>query len=518
MWSSRGPANLDCDFPLRDPVPVDGLFGETWIGADATLTVEYVDGGEPLDRTERERAWIPVAGSERDRKPVTRFAIDDVAITGPDICNTVLWTNNARSQYGNPMTFDWEFEVFQSDGSSEIWTTSTEAEPELKFPPGASVLATMTATDAVNGLSDYDQEFHNLVTDCDPPPPPGAGSEVIIEATDDSASEAGPDTGTWTLTRTSDELPSLTVTVSLSGSATGADYAPIELSVTFEQGETTATVDLTPVDDAAVEGTESATMTIEPGDGYTVGDPDHATITITDDDEATTTPRPCRRHTTTTTTTTSPPQPPISIPDLDPPADPDAPDIGLAECPTDGADDDTLRDSGNVHSAAVGCLALWGITDDAPEAYIPSDPVTRGQLAGFLARLATALGIELPTGPDAFGDDDGNVHEAAINALAARGIFQGDDGLVSPGSPVTRGQMASILVRLWAVLTGDELPAGPDAFGDDDGNVHEAAIDALAAAGITQGTEHGYDPDAPVRGDQMATFLTRLVQRLRVNG
>ena len=32
-----------------------------------------------------------------------------------------------------------------------------------------------------------------------------------------------------------------------------------------------------------------------------------------------------------------------------------------------------------------------------------------------------------------------------------------------------------------------DLPAGPDAFGDDEGSTHEDAINALAATGITQG-------------------------------
>lgn len=194
--------------------------------------------------------------------------------------------------------------------------------------------------------------------------------------------------------------------------------------------------------------------------------------------------------------------------DPDEPDGPDEPVSDIDECPTD---DDA---AGPIHDRAVDCFGEWGITDDLPEAYIPADPVTRGQLATYLARLATALGITPSAGSDAFADDDGNPHEAAINQLAALGILLGDGGLVSPGQPVTRGQMATVLVRLWAVLTGEALPAGPDAFDDDDRHTHEAAINALAAAGITTGTDDGYDPDTPLRGDQMATFLTRLVERL----
>jgi hypothetical protein len=58
------------------------------------------------------------------------------------------------------------------------------------------------------------------------------------------------------------------------------------LTLTFAAGATTATLTLTPVDDAAVEGSESVTMTIAAGSGYTVGTPSSASGTIADNDVA----------------------------------------------------------------------------------------------------------------------------------------------------------------------------------------------------------------------------------------
>src|SRR3546814_7256878 len=58
-----------------------------------------------------------------------------------------------------------------------------------------------------------------------------------------------------------------------------------------------------------------------------------------------------------------------------------------------------------------------------------------------------------------------------------------------PSAPVTRGQVASILARAYAVLAGSPLAAGDDSFTDDDGTTHEAAIDAVAAAGWVNGVD-----------------------------
>lgn len=105
-----------------------------------------------------------------------------------------------------------------------------------------------------------------------------------------------------------------------------------------------------------------------------------------------------------------------------------------------------------------------------------------------------------------FSDDDGNAHEANIEAIAAAAITQGCGGTrYCPADAVTRGQMATFLTRAL------DLPASTtDHFTDDTGSTHEPAINAIADADITQGLGNGiYDPDGSVRRDQMASFLAR---------
>ena len=76
--------------------------------------------------------------------------------------------------------------------------------------------------------------------------------------------------------------------------------------------------------------------------------------------------------------------------------------------------------------------------------FCPNDPVTRAQMASFLAR---ALGLP-STATDYFTDDQGNTHEVDINRLRKAGITAGCTATkFCPNDPVTRGQMAAFLHR-----------------------------------------------------------------------
>jgi hypothetical protein len=136
--------------------------------------------------------------------------------------------------------------------------------------------------------------------------------------------------------------------------------------------------------------------------------------------------------------------------------------------------------------------------------YCPDAPVTRGQMATFLARA-----LELPTTTtDYFDDDTGNTHEADINRVAKAGISGGcGTRRFCPEDDVTRGQMASFLAR------GFTLPASTtNYFTDDNGTTHEADINRVAKAGITSGcTATTYCPNATVTRGQMAAFLHRAI-------
>lgn len=166
----------------------------------------------------------------------------------------------------------------------------------------------------------------------------------------------------------------------------------------------------------------------------------------------------------------------------------------------------------SVHEPAIDCAVAHGLTTGtSPTTYSPASPVTRAQMATFVARLLTVSGSGLPaTPPDAFDDDAGSAHEGAINQLAAVGLVRGTgERAYSPAKQVTRAQMATYLVRAFERSRLRELPQARDAFTDDDGTTHERSIDQVAGLGVTSGRSAGvYEPAGIVRRDQMARFLT----------
>lgn len=122
--------------------------------------------------------------------------------------------------------------------------------------------------------------------------------------------------------------------------------------------------------------------------------------------------------------------------------------------------------------------------------------------------------------PDAFPDDDATTHEAAINALAALGIISGSsEGTYRPDKVVAREQMASFLARAAELIAAAELVDDGDYFADDDRSVHQSAVDKLAGLGIVAGRGPGaFDPAGQVTRGQMASFLMRLVDLLVEQG
>lgn len=144
-----------------------------------------------------------------------------------------------------------------------------------------------------------------------------------------------------------------------------------------------------------------------------------------------------------------------------------------------------------------------GITNGCGDGrFCPTESVTRAQMASFVARA-----LNLPaTSSDYFSDDGGSLHQPDINRLAAAGITNGcGGGRYCPNDSVTRAEMASFIARAL------NLPAAStDYFSDDNGSTHEANINRLAAAGVTNGCAGGrYCPLQAVTREQMAAFLHR---------
>jgi Calx-beta domain/PKD domain len=106
---------------------------------------------------------------------------------------------------------------------------------------------------------------------------------VTLTATDTTASEAGTDTGVFTITRTGSTAESLLVRYGISGTALhGTDYARIPGEVTIPAGQSQATVVIVPVPDSIGEPAQTVTLTLRSDTAYITGS-STGTVTLMDD-------------------------------------------------------------------------------------------------------------------------------------------------------------------------------------------------------------------------------------------
>ncbi|OUC16227.1 MAG: hypothetical protein B0A82_02730 [Alkalinema sp. CACIAM 70d] len=108
---------------------------------------------------------------------------------------------------------------------------------------------------------------------------------VTIAATDATAAESGTsiNSGAFTFSRTGDTSAALTVTYTIGGTASNTnDYNRLSGSVVIPAGQASATVVITPVNDATIEGSETVTLTLVDGATYDLGTSANATVTIAD--------------------------------------------------------------------------------------------------------------------------------------------------------------------------------------------------------------------------------------------
>lgn len=161
----------------------------------------------------------------------------------------------------------------------------------------------------------------------------------------------------------------------------------------------------------------------------------------------------------------------------------------------------------NSHSRAIHTIRSVGWTNGCRDGseYCPRHEVTRGQMASFLVRggaVPAASGSRFSDVPRT------HTHHDDINALAAAGFTNGcGDGRYCPGRSITRAEMASFLQRVRGLPEGGETRFRDVRYS----STHGRAISAIADAGWTNGCNGGRDfcPDRGVTRQEMASFLRR---------
>lgn len=121
---------------------------------------------------------------------------------------------------------------------------------------------------------------------------------------------------------------------------------------------------------------------------------------------------------------------------------------------------------------------------------------------------------------DAFTDDEASMFELQINQLANLGVVRGKTATTyAPGDFVSREAMATFLVRAYDKAADSPLPTGVDRFWDDDDSAHEPNINKVGQAGLAAGVSSTrFAPGTPVTRGQMATFVSRTLDLLIEEG
>jgi serine protease len=151
-----------------------------------------------------------------------------------------------------------------------------------------------------------------------------------------------------------------------------------------------------------------------------------------------------------------------------------------------------------------------GCNPPVNDLFCPDDPVTRGQMAAFLVRALGLTqnshpGFEDVPSDSTFAEDIGKLATAGVT----RGCNPPVNDRFCPDDPVTRGQMAAFLARALG-LTSNSHPGFGDVpsnstFAEDIGKLATAGV----TRGCNPPANDLFCPEDPVTRGQLAAFLRR---------
>ncbi|RIV49530.1 DUF11 domain-containing protein, partial [Flagellimonas taeanensis] len=177
---------------------------------------------------------------------------------------------------------------------------------QLTFTPGNfNIAQTVTVTGVDDVLVDGPQTY-NITVSVNAGSDPlftGVASQLVsvenadndipmatITASDDTATEVGETSGSFQVTLSAinntgaDIIVAYSVGVESTAATPDDDYVALTGNVAVQNGQTSATILVSPNDDGLTELDETVTVTLDAGSGYTVGTPSTATVTIISED------------------------------------------------------------------------------------------------------------------------------------------------------------------------------------------------------------------------------------------
>ena len=243
------------------------------VGSPSAATVIIADNDKPTVSVFATPSSVTEGGSA-----TLTFARSGINTLGPLTVNyTVSGTATAAADYSPALSGSITIPVGETTASLDV---NALADALIEVPETLAV--TVSANAAYNTATSPNNAATLTISD-----PPSQLPMVTIATSDNEASEraAYKGGGRFTITRAGSVASAITVNLLASGTATpGSDYTALPSTVTIPAGQSTATIDLSVLDDSETEPDETATLTLQSGAGYTVGYSNNATVNIYDDE------------------------------------------------------------------------------------------------------------------------------------------------------------------------------------------------------------------------------------------
>ncbi|MDT0621043.1 gliding motility-associated C-terminal domain-containing protein [Croceitalea vernalis] len=237
---------------------------------------------------------------------------DDIFIADDDLAGFTILESDGNTETNESGTSDTFTVVLDSepisnvviDVASDDITEGVVTPSELTFTPSDyNIAQTVTVTGQNDALVDGDQAFNielvvnNAQSDDDFDNLPNQEVvvtnlnddvfDVTILATDDTATEVGTTTGAFTISldQVNNTGNPIQINYSVSGTATSiTDFVALGTSIEIPDGDQTAVITVTPINDTEIEPVETVIIDLDTGPDYTIGIDNQALVNIESED------------------------------------------------------------------------------------------------------------------------------------------------------------------------------------------------------------------------------------------
>ncbi|MDT3765057.1 S-layer homology domain-containing protein [Priestia filamentosa] len=164
------------------------------------------------------------------------------------------------------------------------------------------------------------------------------------------------------------------------------------------------------------------------------------------------------------------------------------------------------------HAKAITSLTERGIIKGFSDGtYQPYQEITRGQVAKIFSRLLNGEGKKESVFSDVPADYKDQELVIAASELYHKGIMTGSNGKMMPNKPITRQQMAKVLVEALNLQPSTAYPNNLQDLDYVPSNMRKYVL-TLVQNGVTRVDDGLYRPSEAVTRAQFASFVYRALE------